>query len=80
MRKIDLITEEFPDIEFLQADGFDDAIIGVDYQNERLVYSESKCIEIMMNDRGMIVEDAKEHFDFNVAGSYIGEKTPVWGN
>ena len=26
----------------------------------------------------MTMEDAIEHFEYNVAGSYVGEKTPVW--
>jgi len=24
------------------------------------------------------VEDAYEHFEFNVKGSYVGEQTPIW--
>jgi hypothetical protein len=26
----------------------------------------------------MEMEDAIEHFEYNVAGGYVGEKTPIW--
>jgi hypothetical protein len=44
---IDKITEYYQDESFLKADGFDEAIIGVDENEMRLVYSVSKCIEIL---------------------------------
>jgi len=73
---IEQIVEQYYDEEFLKADGFDDAIIGVDETTMRLIYSVSKCIEILMRD--MSEEDAMEYFTFNVSGSYMGEKTPIW--
>jgi hypothetical protein len=73
----DLIIENYPDEEILSADGFDDAIIGVEESSMRLIYSVSKCIEILIND-GMNEEEAFEFFDYNVAGAYMGEKTPIW--
>ena len=73
---IDKIIEQYEDETFLKADGFDEAIIGVDETTMRLIYSVSKCIEILMRD--MTEEDAMEHFSFNVSGGYVGEKTPIW--
>ena len=73
---LDIIIEKYPDEMFLKADGFDDAIIGVDETSMRLIYSVSKCIEILMED--MPQEDALDHFGYNVSGSYVGEKTPIW--
>jgi len=73
---IDEIIEQYEDETFLKADGFDEAIIGVDETTMRLIYSVSKCIEILMRD--MSEEDAMEHFSFNVSGCYVGEKTPIW--
>ena len=73
---IDKILEWFPEEEILKADGFDEAIIGIDTNEMRLIYSVSKCIEILCKDMDM--EDAIEYFDFNVSGSYMGEKTPIW--
>ena len=70
------IIEKYPDEEFLSADGFEDAILGVDESSMRLIYSKSKCLNILMKDMGY--EDAIEYFDFNVSGSYVGKKTPIW--
>lgn len=78
MTKLELITENYPDIEFLSADGFEEAIIGI--CDEKLVYSISQCIDILMNDNDMSIEDALDYFYFNVEGAYVGEKTPIWVN
>jgi hypothetical protein len=69
---LDCYNEE----EFLIADGFDEAIIGVEESSMRLIYSVSKCLEIL--ERDMSEEDAIEYFNFNVLGAYVGEKTPIW--
>lgn len=74
---INKIIETYDDVSFLKADGFDDAIIGVDEKDMRLIYSVSKCIDILKKD-GMNYEEAIEFFDFNISGSYVGEKTPIW--
>lgn len=70
------LIEIYPEETFLKADGFDEAIIGVDEASMRLVYSVSKCIAILRND--MTIEEAIEYFEFNVRGAYVGEKTPIW--
>ncbi len=74
---LEVILERFPEDEFLKADGFDSAIIGVDTTSMRLVYSEKECIELLCLE-GMDFEEALEHFDFNVKGAYMGDKTPIW--
>lgn len=68
------------DEDILKADGFDDAIIGIEESTYRLIYSVTKCIDILVKDQGMTEDDAIEYFWFNVAGSYVGEKTPIWCN
>ena len=73
---IEEIIEQYGDETFLKADGFDEAIIGVDETSMRLIYSVSRCIDILM--RNMSEEDAIEYFNFNVIGSYMGDKTPIW--
>ena len=72
------ILENYPEDEFLFADGFDEAIIGVDERTMNILYSVSKCYEILEKD--MTEEEAMEYFDFNVRGSYVGEHTPIWCN
>jgi hypothetical protein len=74
---LDKILEYFPEEDLLKADGFDDAIIGLDNSNMRLIYSKSICIEILMSD-GMKEEDALEYFEFNVSSAWVGDMTPIW--
>ena len=76
MNKLEITMEQYPDEEFLSADGFETAIIGV--SEGKLVYSVQRCIEILMIRDEMTYEDAIEYFDFNVRGAYMGEKTPIW--
>ena len=78
MSILESIIERYEDETFLKADGFDDAIIGVDDVSMRLIYSVSKCIKILEKD--MTYTEALEYFDFNVSGAYVGEKTPIWCN
>lgn len=73
---LDDIIESRPDEQFLKADGFDAAVIGLDEKSGRLIYSVKKCLEILA--KGMSGEEAREYFDFNVSGAYMGEKTPIW--
>jgi hypothetical protein len=76
MNNLEITIEQYPDEEFLSADGFEDAIIGV--SDGKLVYSVLRCIEILMIRDGMGYEEAIEYFGFNVQGAYMGEKTPIW--
>ena len=73
------ILDEYPDEGFLKADGFDDAIIGVSSKGI-LVYSIQKCIDILMDKHKMDYPDAIDFFYYNVEGSFVGEKTPIWVN
>ena len=80
---ISQILEQYDDIDFLKLDNFDSAIIGVSEnfnESHKLIYSVSKIIEILEKD--MTREEAFEYFTFNVGGSYLGEKTPIfcWDN
>jgi len=68
--KIESIIERYQDETFLKADGFDEAIIGVDETSMRLIYSVSKCIKILCRD--MNDEDAIEYFRYNVSDAYVG--------
>jgi hypothetical protein len=74
---LEKIVEQFQDEEILKADGFDEAVIGIDENSMRLIYSVEKCIDILMK-QGMDMTEAVEYFEFNVSGSYVGDKTPIW--
>ena len=78
MNTLTQIIERYDDEEFLKADGFDDAVIGVCHLSRRLIYSYAKCIEILVVEEGMEVIDAIEHLSYNVINSYVGENTPIW--
>jgi hypothetical protein len=79
MTSLDKIKDGFPSEEFTIADGFDDAIIGVNESNMTIVYSISKCIQILVS-QGIDEGEAVEYLYFNTIGAYIGEKTPIWVN
>jgi hypothetical protein len=78
----DWVEEHGYDAEpILLADGFEEAFIGIGYQFNRpmAVYDTDKCFEILMRD-GMTEESAREYFEFNVLGSYVGDYTPMFLN
>jgi hypothetical protein len=62
------------------ADGFDEAIIGLDASGEvfRVVYDIDAIIQILINRDEMTEEDAFEAFDYNIRGAYVGLGTPIY--
>jgi hypothetical protein len=72
------IIEMFPDEEFLKADGFDNAIIGVEPNTMRLVYNRDKMVEILIEDEKLDEVDAIEYLEYNTWNAYFGEKTPIY--
>lgn len=72
------ITDENP--EALLLDGFEDALIGFARrcgQPTLAVYDYEKCVDVLVNRDGMTEEDAVDYIEFNVAGAWVGEHTPV---
>jgi len=64
----------------LLADGFEHAFLGTTQRmNEPLlaVYSYPLMIETLMLRDGMTYTEAAEYIDFNVAGAWVGEQTPI---
>lgn len=64
----------------LFADGFDDAIIGMDMNSDvyRVVYGVEKMIFILMHRDSMSEEEALEYLEYNVFSAYLGEGTPIY--
>lgn len=65
----------------LTADGFEDAIIGIAErcgQPSLVVYDAKKCVEILVKRDGMTYDEAREFFDFNTLGSWVGPNTPLF--
>ena len=73
----DQLAEENPDA--LLADGFEKALVGIGRVCHRslALYDRAQCIRILMKD-GLTEEDAEDHFQYNVQGSYVGEDTPIF--
>jgi hypothetical protein len=68
-------------VEMLTADGLDDAIIGVGArcgQPDIVAYDVEKVIEILVTRDEMTYEEALEFYEFNIAGAWVGEQTPLW--
>jgi len=68
--------------ETLLADGFDDAIIGLDTSQEvfRVIYDRDKMIDMLRYRDGMDLEEAIEYLEYNVWGAYVGEGTPIYAH
>ncbi len=62
------------------ADGHDDAIVGVaDREGVTVVVYDARLIVDMLRTRdGMDRDEAQEFFEFNIAGAWIGELTPIF--
>ena len=66
---------------FMDPEHFDEAIIGVATNAVGMLavaYSEPKIIELLIRHNQMTPDDAMEHYQFNILGSYMGENTPVF--
>ena len=74
----DKIEAWFPKKIITTAVGFDDAIIGIEESSMRVIYSSSKCIDILMKNMGMCEEDAVEYFYDNIQRTYFGNNNPIW--
>lgn len=67
----------------LYADGFDEAIIGLEMNGSlpRVVYSIEKMVFILMHRDGMSEEEAVEFISFNVTSAYLGgDGAPIYIN
>ncbi len=63
----------------LLCDGLEGAFIGVLHRFNQptiAVYDIEKIIAIYMYRDGMTEEEAREFFEFNVIGAWVGERTP----
>ena len=70
--------DDFEDTLFI--DQFDAAFVGFGWQfnvGPIATYDQDLVMEILMAD-GTSEEDALEHFNFNIIGGYVGERTPIF--
>jgi hypothetical protein len=60
-------------------DGFDDCVVGIGSRcgfDDVVCYDAEKMITTL-EAQGLSYEDAVEHLEYNVLGSYIGPNTPI---
>lgn len=79
----DRANELEEELILLEGSEFDDAIMGIAEVNHLhvVVYSTSKIIDVLLADGladGLSIEDAYDHFYFNIAGAYLGPHTPIY--
>jgi hypothetical protein len=65
-------------VKSLFADGLDEAIIGFEPNDFRVVYSRSKVIDILAKDMDGDVDLASEYAEYNTFAAYVGQRTPIW--
>ena len=61
-------------------DRFNDAIIGTGGRcgmEEVFVYSYDKILDILMTEDEMTEREAIDYIEYNIAGAYVGELTPI---
>ena len=79
---INYLEKKYPEEEFLLADGLELAFIGVKMRKKtkQLVacYDRDICLDILMKDGVGSYEDAFEYFEYNIAGAWVGDKTPMF--
>jgi len=74
---LEIYQDVVGDIEILTADGFDDAIVGIDSKSFRVIYDADIMVRILM-EQGMEEVDAIEHLDYNVFNAWVGDQTPIY--
>lgn len=60
--------------------GFDSAIVGIAQrcaQPPLVVYNLDRMVRVLVERDGMSEEDAREYIEFNIAGAWLGERTPA---
>ena len=74
------IADYHPELLLLEPAEFDVAIMGIAERADgqmAVAYDAAECIRVLER-QGMSHEDAEEFFQFNTAGAYVGEHTPVF--
>lgn len=76
MNKFDWIQALYPKETFTRIEGFDDAIIGLDYEEMRLVYSVGLALEILQKTMSRL--DACKHFHNVLSKTKYPKRQPIW--
>jgi hypothetical protein len=76
----DEIAEFNEELLMLDPSYFDKAIVGVvtNVKNQAVCYDVNKIIKMLMKEDKMTEEEAREYFEFNILGAWVGEYTPMY--
>ena len=69
------------DMPMMRVVGFDDCVLGIASRcggHDLLAYSTEKICQKLHDRDGMSLEAALEFFEYNIAGAYMGELSPVF--
>ena len=75
------LNDMFEGLLFLSEREFDAAILGVAERigmSPIVAYDTAKIIDILCERDGMEDDEAAEFFEFNIAGAYVGDRTPIF--
>ena len=75
------LNDMFEGLLFLSEREFDAAILGVAERigmSPIVAYDTAKIIGILCERDGMEDDEAAEFFEFNIAGAYVGDRTPIF--
>jgi hypothetical protein len=75
------LNDMFEGLLFLSEREFDVAILGVAERigmSPIVAYDTAKIIDILCERDGMEGDEAAEYFEFNIAGAYVGDRTPIF--
>ena len=62
----------------MKADGFDEAVIGLDPVSMKLIYSREMMIDLLVVNDNMTEEEAIEYLEYNTWNTYFGDQTPIY--
>jgi hypothetical protein len=62
-------------VNIVTLDGFDNAVIGIEEDDIRLIYSRKKIIKILMKENNWDELEARDFFFYNM--SYTGGNNPI---
>jgi len=74
---LDMVDES---VDLMFADGHDDAILGIVERDgiPLVVYDTAKIIKLLRTRDRLSYDEAEEFFEYNIAGAFMGEQTPLF--
>ena len=74
---LEQILNDFPDNNYLYPTGYEDCVVGLEYESNVLIMDANKILDKLVTEEGMDELDAQEYFVYIIAGSK-GEVYPIY--